>query len=217
MAREGVDLLPVDQDLHGGDCGQIVGQRIDDGVDREDLVERAAGMVRGDFAREVHVGLALVADEQLLQLRALRDRRRHGRLHGLELRLDDVPGLFGGAGAQQDLPFLRPQPQAVVAQVVEPRLDVRRARRRGRLGLRDGGGTRLLGLRRGFRRPARQADEQDPRDRDGQHGEPEGDQDSGSSHGRGAPGAAGATGATGAVRRVRWGALHPRRTCGWPR
>src|SRR4029078_13604342 len=105
VAREGIDLFPVDEDLQRRDRGQVVGQSIDNGVDREDLVARAARMVRGDVPREVHVCLALVADEQLLQLRALRDRRRHRRLDGLQQRLDDVPGLFGGAGAQQGLPF----------------------------------------------------------------------------------------------------------------
>ena len=45
VTRERVHFFSVDEDLHALDCGQVDGDRVDDGVDGEDLVERAAGML----------------------------------------------------------------------------------------------------------------------------------------------------------------------------
>ena len=50
-----VDLLAVDENLHPRDRRQVHGDRIDDRVDREELVERAAGMrVRASALRSTN-------------------------------------------------------------------------------------------------------------------------------------------------------------------
>ncbi len=49
VARQRVDFLAVDENLHGGHVGQIDGERIDDRVDRENLVERTAGGIARDL------------------------------------------------------------------------------------------------------------------------------------------------------------------------
>ena len=46
VTGERVDFLAVDQDLHARDRRQVDGQRVDDRVDREQLVERPARMLR---------------------------------------------------------------------------------------------------------------------------------------------------------------------------
>ena len=45
VSGERVDFFAVDEDLHARDRRQVDRQRVDDGVDREELVERAAGML----------------------------------------------------------------------------------------------------------------------------------------------------------------------------
>ena len=46
VAGEGRHFLPVDEDLDRLDGGQVDGQRVDDRVDREQLVQRAARVGR---------------------------------------------------------------------------------------------------------------------------------------------------------------------------
>ena len=69
VAGQRVHFLAVNQDLHSADRRQIIGQRVDNGIHGEDLVDRPSGMIARDLGRQIDVGLAALADEQLLQRR----------------------------------------------------------------------------------------------------------------------------------------------------
>src|SRR5262245_21671213 len=64
VTGERVDLLAVNENLHRGDRGKIRGHRVDDGVNRQQLVDRAAWMLRDDLAAEIDEGLTVVGEEQ---------------------------------------------------------------------------------------------------------------------------------------------------------
>src|SRR3954469_23230980 len=67
MTRECVGFLAVDQDLHARDRGQVDGQGVDQGIDGEDLVQRAAGMPGGDIAGDIDERVAAFGNEDVAQ------------------------------------------------------------------------------------------------------------------------------------------------------
>src|SRR5690349_17834678 len=67
VAGEGLDFLAVDEHLHAGDRGQVDGERVDDRVDREQLVQRPAGMRADDLATEIDVGVAALGEKHRAQ------------------------------------------------------------------------------------------------------------------------------------------------------
>src|SRR6476659_5209591 len=87
---ESVDFLAVDEDLHVGHGRQVDRECVDDGVDREDLVERSARMLRGEVAGEIDERVAAFGDEHVAHSGLGRDRR-HQRRRRRDLRFDDGP------------------------------------------------------------------------------------------------------------------------------
>src|SRR3954469_25906791 len=63
VTGERLDFFAVDEHLHCGDRRQVVGERVDDGVDGQEFVERAARMAGDDFAAQVDKGLSAIGDE----------------------------------------------------------------------------------------------------------------------------------------------------------
>ena len=53
MAGKRIHLLAVHENLHSRDGRQVDRQCVDDRVDSEQLVERAAAVVRARFARQI--------------------------------------------------------------------------------------------------------------------------------------------------------------------
>ena len=96
---ERVDFLAVDQDLHARDGRQVHGQRVDDGVDREDLVERAAAgacaMTSPDRSTNASPRSVTNTSRSFVSAGIAETQRRRGR----ELRLDDGARLLGHAVA----------------------------------------------------------------------------------------------------------------------
>ena len=120
-------------------AGRFVGDRVDDRVYREHLVERAAGVRGRHLAAQVDERLALRVQVERAELRALGDGRQlRPSAARLELRLDESARLLERALAERHLALHRDEPQAVVRDVEQVRLDLRRGRSRRRLGL-DGG------------------------------------------------------------------------------
>src|SRR5687767_534025 len=94
VAGQRVRFLAVDQNLHVRDRRQVDRERVDDGVDGEQLVERAAGMLGTDVAADVDERVAAFADEEGFESRSGRYRRRERCRGRGQLRLDDMTGLF---------------------------------------------------------------------------------------------------------------------------
>src|SRR5215471_6989986 len=132
MTRECVDFLAVYQNLHARDGGQVDSQRVDDGVDREDLVKRAAAVLRGDIAAQIDEGVAAFGHENLAQLR-LRGDRRNERRRRRELCFDDGAGLIADRRGKRHLTLYGDERQTVVRHVEQrggDPPDGRRGRRR---------------------------------------------------------------------------------------
>ena len=128
VARQCVHFVAVDQDLHGRDRRQVISDRVDEGVDREDFVERSARMIRGRLRSRGprKPALSLMKTSFSFVPSGLPRRIRGG---GGSSCASTIARAWAAGSAPSALPFLGLQPQAVVAQVVEPGLDARRARR----------------------------------------------------------------------------------------
>ncbi len=74
MTGQRIHFLAVHQDLHAHDRRQVHRQRIDDRVDRQQLRERAARMLRRQLRTEVDERVTRVGDEQRPQLRVRGNR-----------------------------------------------------------------------------------------------------------------------------------------------
>src|SRR3954462_3533744 len=93
MAGERLDFLAVDEHLHGGDRGQVDGERVDDRVNSEQLVQRPAGMRADHLATEIDVGFAAVGEKHRAQCGAPRYRGQRGLGDRRKLRRDDLARL----------------------------------------------------------------------------------------------------------------------------
>src|SRR5215218_2312039 len=101
MTCECVDFLAAHENLHALDRRQVHGEGVDDRIDREDLVQRSAGMLRRDLRRQVDECVAAFGDEDVAQQDAGGDRGHLGG-GGRELGLDDRARLFRRAGPEGD-------------------------------------------------------------------------------------------------------------------
>jgi hypothetical protein len=172
VARERVDFLAVDEELHGGDCRQIRRHRVDDGVHREQLVDGAARVRGGDFTAQIDERLALLGDEQRAQRRPRRHRRYQRLGDRADLRRDDLARLLGGVFGVRDVAFDSGELGAALADVEQPRLDLASGRRRR--------GRRRRG-HRARRPPSRRAAERP--DEHGRHQRDGGDRQRAARHG----------------------------------
>ena len=75
VSGQRVDLLALDEDLHARDCRQIRRQRVDDRVDREELVEGPAGVPGPGVRAQIHERVAALRQVQRPQRRPWRNRR----------------------------------------------------------------------------------------------------------------------------------------------
>src|SRR5436190_19705589 len=93
---ECVDFLAVDENLDPRHGRQVHRERIHEGVNGEDFVERAARVLRHDVSGQVDERVAALGDEHVAQLGLGRDRGEPRRRRG-DLRLDDRPRLLDDA------------------------------------------------------------------------------------------------------------------------
>ena len=70
----GVHLAAIHQNLNGVDVGDVGGQGVDERIDREQLVERAARMFRRHLTTQVDEEAAVVGQIEGAQARASRER-----------------------------------------------------------------------------------------------------------------------------------------------
>ena len=97
MTGKRVDFFAIDEHLHRRDRRQVGRERVDDCVDRQQLVHCAAWMRRRDVAAQIDECFAAVRDEQRSERRACRDRRHERLGHRSDLRRNDLPGLVDRA------------------------------------------------------------------------------------------------------------------------
>ena len=114
-------------------AGRFDGERVDDGVDRQQLVQRAAGMRRATISRLKSTYASPARRDEHARAASSRRNRRHERLGDRrDLRGDDLARLLDGAFAVGDVALDAGQPHAVVGDVEQPRLDLAAGRRRAR-------------------------------------------------------------------------------------
>ena len=94
VAGERVDFLAVDEHLHARDRRQVHGERVDDRVDGEQLVERAAGMPVVTSRAQIDERVAALGDEQRRAASCRAESRRRAAGRRRELRLDDLARLL---------------------------------------------------------------------------------------------------------------------------
>src|SRR5215813_2872392 len=64
VSGEGVDFLPIDQQLHPCDRGKVEGERVNDGVDRQHLAQRTTRMCSGHVAAQIDIRLTTFSQKQ---------------------------------------------------------------------------------------------------------------------------------------------------------
>src|SRR3954468_17203950 len=114
MAGKRIDLVPIDEQLHGGDRRQVVGQGVHEAVHRKDLVERPTAMCTAGFDTEVHECDALRTEIEALQSRAGREHRHGWWRWRLQQRHRQLASLFERAVSEWDFGVHRLETEAVL-------------------------------------------------------------------------------------------------------
>ena len=131
VAGERVDLLAVDEHLHRRDRRQVGGQRVDDRVDGQQFVLRAAGMRGDDLAAEVDVRLARSVTNSARSFVPGGTAETSGSVDRRDLRLDDRRACSTVPSPNGTSCSTLVEPRAVLGDVEQPRLDLPSGRRRG--------------------------------------------------------------------------------------
>src|SRR5262245_12606117 len=94
MARQGVDLLALDENLHTLDAREVRGHGIDDRVDGQRLGRCAAGRRSQPLAREINEGVSAVRKVEAPERRSPGKRREQRSGRRLQRGRDDLGALL---------------------------------------------------------------------------------------------------------------------------